>query len=121
MRPIQYLLLLLLAPGVLLYAWSWHSRLVDRMLVLALGAAGLTLVAFPDASQWLADLVNVGRGVDLMMYLALLGLGYLFLILFARQRDIDERITRLSRAMAIDNARQPERAPREAGPRPGAE
>ena len=93
MRPIQYLLALLLAPGVMLYARSLHSRLLDRALVVAIGMAGLVLVAWPSASQRMADLAGVVRGVDFVMYVALLGLGYLFLLLFAKQRETEVRLT----------------------------
>lgn len=107
MRPIQYLLALLLVPGVMLYARSLHSRLLDRLLVAAIGIAGLALVVWPNASQQLAEMAGVGRGVDFVMYVALLGLGYLFLLLFAKQRETEVRLTRLARELAIAEARRP--------------
>ena len=113
MRPIQYLLTLMLIPGVMLYVRSLHSRLLDRLLVAAIGLAGVILVTWPDMSQRLADLAGVDRGVDFVMYVALLGLGYLFLMLFTKQRETEVRLTQIARELAIAQARRPEIAPGE--------
>ena len=113
MRPIQYLLTLMLIPAVMLYVRTLHSRLLDRLLVASIGLAGVILVTWPNTSQRLADLAGVDRGVDFVMYVALLGLGYLFLMLFTKQRETEVRLTQIARELAIAQARRPESAPGE--------
>jgi hypothetical protein len=111
-QPIQYLLVLLLIAGIIVYARSLRSRLLDRVLVLVIGASGLLLVAMPELSTGLGRWVGVGRGVDLVTYLALVGLTYFCLLLYAKVRETNERLTQLARSVAIQNARL--------GPDPGA-
>jgi hypothetical protein len=105
-QPIQYLLVLLLIAGIFLYVRSLRSRLLDRLLVLVIGLSGLLLVVMPDWSTALARrFFGVGRGADLVTYLGLVGLGYFCLLLFARVRETNERLTQLARSMAIQQAR----------------
>lgn len=107
MKPIQYLLALLVAGGMLLYFARLRSRLADRAIVLLLGAAGLVLVAFPDLANRLAALLGVWRGADLVIYIALLGLAWVCLVLLSRLRELDARLTELARAMALLAAQPP--------------
>lgn len=118
MRPIQYLLAILVGGGVLGYARSRRSRAIDRALVLSIGMAGLILVIMPDWSIRLANLVGVQRGVDLILYLGIVGLAYLCLLLFSRLRAVDERLTRLAREISLRDARPA--PPRETPPSVGA-
>lgn len=107
MRPIQYLLAALVVAGMLLYFARLRSRLADRLIVLLLGAAGLVLVAFPDLAQRAAEYVGVGRGADLVIYVALLGLAWVCLVLLSRLRELDARLTELARAIALSTAERP--------------
>lgn len=113
MKPIQYLLAVLVAGGMLLYFARLRSRLADRAIVLLLGAAGLVLVAFPDLANRLAALAGVWRGADLVVYIALLGLAWVCLVLLSRLRELDARLTELARAVAL-LAAQPPHSPSEA-------
>jgi small membrane protein len=104
-QPIQYLLVLLLIAGIIAYTRSLGSRLLDRLLVTMIGASGVVLVAMPDLSTEIAHLLGVGRGSDLVVYLGLLGLAYLFLLIYAEVRQTNQRLTQLARAVAIHHAR----------------
>jgi hypothetical protein len=68
-------------------------------------AVGALLVLRPALAQKIADLVGVGRGVDLIFYLAIPGLGLMILLLFARTRDLNLKLTMAMRELAISNAR----------------
>ncbi len=114
MRPIQYLLVLFVVPGLVLFIRAIGSRLLDRALVLILGAIGLTLVIMPQWSTRIANAVGVDRGVDLVTYLGLVGIAHLLLLLWARHRELESRLTMLVRSMAIATAQNPLDAP--AGP-----
>jgi len=110
MRPIQFLLAGLVATGVLMYVRSLKTRVVDRVVVLTVGLVGLVLVAIPDWSTTLALTLGVGRGADLVLYLGLVGLGWVSLLLFAKLRETDQRLTQLARAIAVQQAVHPQPA-----------
>lgn len=67
--------------------------------------AGVTLIAiFPSIINRLADWVGVGRGVDLMIYLAL---GVIVYILFKQQVRLGKQekdLSKMVQAKAIDDA-----------------
>jgi hypothetical protein len=94
--------------------------LVQKKLILAkrLSAFGMfiilvLLVIYPDASNWLAHKIGVGRGVDLLFYMSHLFLLLLIVSLWRRLNLLDGTITRLSREIAIQKARKPENKDRD--------
>lgn len=109
MRPIQFLLVGLLGAGVCFYFARLRTRLIDRSLVLLTAVAGVVLIAVPEWSTELAALFGVGRGVDLIIYVGLFLLAFVCLLLYARIRALQGRLTDLVRAGAIRDARRPER------------
>ena len=66
---IAQLALSVLLAAILLYAWTEYRRSPAVALLSVLAAtAGLYFVWFPAHSTWLAELVGIGRGVDLILY-----------------------------------------------------
>ncbi len=63
------------------------------------------VVLRPEFTTLLAHLVGVGRGVDLVTYLALLLVFYLLLRLFTRLEGLERDITGLVREIALERAR----------------
>lgn len=106
MRPIQYLLLAILAGGIAFYFARLRSRVADRLLATALAALAAVGILVPDVATQVANLVGVGRGVDLVMYLSLFTLTYLWVLLYAKERQTQQKITKLVRSLAIQNAKQ---------------
>ena len=109
MTLIQPILILLLAGGLIIYFGRLRSKLLDRMTVLVIAASGMVLVAVPEWANKLANLVGVGRGVDLLFYIIIFGLGFFSLVLFSKIRDLEGRITELTRSVALQNAKAPSR------------
>ena len=107
MTLIQPLLIALLLLGVVVYLRVFRSRLVDRIVVSAILVAALGLISFPDAANALAHRVGVGRGADLLFYLTIPGLGFVVLLLFSKVRELDERLTQLTRDMALRSPHVP--------------
>jgi len=60
------------------------------------------VVLLPQTTDIAARLVGVGRGVDVVIYLALVLLFYLVFRLYARQETIEREITKLVRNIALD-------------------
>ena len=107
MRLIQLILVPLLALIIVGYLIRFRSRLLDRLIVLSIGAFGIILILMPDWANALAHLVGVGRGADLVMYLGLVGLAFLGLMLYSKLRMIEAQLVKLARTEAIANAVTP--------------
>ena len=98
---------------ILLLLVILRAFMVGRSLVLAkrLSALGLfvilvLMVLYPQASNFIAQKVGVGRGVDLLFYLAHLFVLLLIVSLWRRLVTLSDSVTKLTRQIAIENARK---------------
>ncbi len=109
--PIRVILIAGLLLLTLVALVSLRSRLGARLFLVAQFCLGIFLVLFPETTNWLAAKVGVGRGTDLLFYLAILaGYGALLIVL-ARFRRMERQLTELTRQVAL-------RAPRQLPPEP---
>lgn len=104
MKPIQLLLIGLIVAGLWIYLQFLRSRSRDRFFVVALFVGSALLVLMPDVASHLAVALHVGRGVDLVMYLAILFLGLLNLTMYSRFRHLKQQLIKLARHTAIAEA-----------------
>ena len=103
----QFILTILLA-GILLYAWTEYRRSpVVALLTLFVATAGLYFVWVPDHSTQLAELVGIGRGVDLILYTWVCISLIVLLNLHLKLRTQMELITTLARKVALADASRP--------------
>ncbi len=109
MTPIQLLLIFFSLLIAVFYFQRLRSRLLDRLIFFALLVAAVVMVARPDWSNALANGLGVGRGADLVLYLGISGLAFLWLGLYTRQRELDMRLTELARRLAILQAEPPKK------------
>jgi hypothetical protein len=109
MIPVQPILMALLAAAVLLYFSRLRSKAADGLIVLLCFGGASLLVMRPNIATRIAWMVGVGRGVDLIFYLALPGLLMLIFLLFARTRELNAKLTVAIREFAIRDARVPPR------------
>lgn len=107
MRPVQFILIVLLLGVIYVYFSRLRSGLLDRLVVLLFAAVGIIMTVVPDFTTRVANLVGVGRGVDLFFYLTILGLAFMCLLLYSKIRDLESTITNLTRAVAIKKASPP--------------
>lgn len=110
MRPVQFILVVLLMVVTYVYFNRLRSGLLDRLIVLVFAGVGVVMAVIPNFTTKLANLVGVGRGVDLFFYLAIVGLGFMCLLLYSKIRDLESAITELTRALAVRKANTPEGA-----------
>lgn len=101
MTPIQILLVLLSVAIVLFYFNRLRTRLWDRVLFTLLAVAAVVMVIQPEWANAVAHFLGVGRGADLVAYLGISGLAFLWLGLYSRQRELDVRLTELARRLAM--------------------
>ena len=105
----QFILSILLA-GILIYAWSEYARSpAIAVLAVFVATAGLYFVWVPEHSTQLAELVGIGRGVDLILYIWVCLSLIVVLNLHLKLRTQMELITALARKIALADA-QPTRA-----------
>ena len=58
----------ILLAGIVVYAWTEYPRAPAIGFVsMLVAAAGLYFVWLPEHATWLAELVGIGRGVDLIL------------------------------------------------------
>ena len=100
-----------LVPALVLAVWlSLRSRASLRGQARRKLLAGLTVivgvlaVVFPSATQWAADRVGVTRGTDLLFYVLVLVVIYLFGSTSVRFREQEARLVRLARQLALAEA-----------------
>jgi hypothetical protein len=104
---IKPILITLLAVGAMLCFWSLRSRLMTRMLAMAMMGLGILFVVHPEFTNSIAHRLGVQRGADLMFYFFLVGAMYGFLILYMRQRTLQESLVKLTRSFALEHAIEP--------------
>lgn len=63
--------------------------------------AVIVVVLLPDTAGAVAALLGVGRGADVVIYLALVLLFYLLFRMFARLEELERQITLVVRAAAL--------------------
>jgi hypothetical protein len=102
---IAQLILSILLAGILIYAWSEYARSpAVAVLALFVATAGLYFVWMPEHSTALAELVGIGRGVDLILYVWVCISLVVLLNLHLKLRTQTELITTLARKIAITDA-----------------
>ncbi|MEL6134341.1 MAG: DUF2304 domain-containing protein [Bacteroidota bacterium] len=75
-----------------------------RILVMGILSAGLFFLLFPDSSTLIAQELGIGRGVDLIIYLSLLGLTVSCVLLYLRTLRLQEQLTEVIQRQALREA-----------------
>jgi len=63
----------------------------------------LIIIIWPQATVWLANSVGVGRGSDLVVYLAVIFIVYFLFRLLLRIEKLEKNLTKLVRQEALDD------------------
>lgn len=67
----------------------------------------IAVVVRPETASLLARTLGVGRGADVVVYLAIAALFYLQFRMFGRLEDHEQQITDLTRALALRDLDEP--------------
>jgi hypothetical protein len=78
---------------------------VRRLGLIAFAVAAAGSIIFPAALTWVANQVGVGRGTDLLLYASVVLAIFVALGFHHRIQQLEERVTHLTRALAIRDAR----------------
>ena len=88
-----------------IYAFRLRTLVADRLIYLLFAALGIVLALAPDLSTLVANLIGIGRGTDLLLYGFVLFSLFHFAALASQLRSMQRQITALTRALAIQGAR----------------
>jgi hypothetical protein len=96
---------LLLLAGLAAIGWFVFLRRnrlpIHIMTVFVMLAAGAIAVVDPDTTSQVAHLVGVGRGADLVTYVAIVGVMFVLVHYYAKFVEIQTKMTDLTRELAI--------------------
>ncbi len=82
----------------------WKKRSLDVVLFSLLILAAVLFILRPNLTQSLANKLGVGRGADLVFYTSILIFWFVIIKLYARMRNMEQKITDLVRKNAIEKA-----------------
>jgi hypothetical protein len=110
MKPIQFFLLAFimfaLVKGILKYRYQ-EMRTFQLLFWLAVWVGAAIIVSHPNTSTFLADLVGIGRGADLIIYVSFVIAFYLIFRIHLTLNRVEEEITQIVRSMALEQLTEP--------------
>ena len=77
---------------------------IHIMTVFLLIAAAAVAIVFPDITQDAADLVGVGRGADLVLYISIVAVLFVLLHYYTKFVELQRQLTQMAREVAIMRA-----------------
>lgn len=107
MKPIQFILVPLFLFWLGVFWVRFKKQPLIRGLVSMVLIVAIIFTVFPDSSTQLANYLGVGRGVDMAIYLSLVGLVVGGLLLYLRILKLERQIVELTRQQAIIQAQKP--------------
>ena len=110
MKLIQVLLLLVMIITVITVRGkrSYYSRLFPRLGLTVLVSAFSIAILFPALLQRLANLLDIGRGADLIIYLNSISIFCFALVVFVKVKEIEEKIVILTREITLMSQKDPD-------------
>jgi hypothetical protein len=96
-----------LMASILCFA-ALKNRSVARLFFLSQFALGVILVILPDLSQRAAELLGVGRGTDLVLYLLVVYVYIGSILILGKFRHLESTLTELARKIALADPKHPE-------------
>ncbi len=100
---------LIIATLIIIAVYVGTMRLsgLQTLGVISITIVGVLLAIFPNLSTKVAALLHVGRGTDLIFYVAILAGLFIASNFYFRFKRQEEMLIALARRSAIDHARQP--------------
>lgn len=101
--------IILLVPLILLIIFiltRLKSQLAFRLSLIFVLLSGVVFVLFPSVTNQLAELVGVGRGADLIIYLSIVFFFLFGIMVYSKIRKLQENHTELIRQIAIRDAKK---------------
>lgn len=81
-----------------------RNQAVIRILLVLFVVGAAVSVFFPQVLTWVARLVGIGRGADLLLYVLVIAFLAVVATTYRRFRQMEAQITQLSRSLALQGA-----------------
>ena len=81
--------------------WRKEMHAAELIVWLTLWVVAGVVVLWPSATSYLASVLGVGRGSDLVLYIAVMLLFYLAFRMSVKFEKMDRQITKLTRIIAL--------------------
>lgn len=101
MNIIKILLIVSLVLLLILYLRWFRTATYDKLIIFLLLLTGGLFVINPELTNRLANWLGVGRGADLLLYFSIVGCSFLFLLFYSKIKNLEEKITELTRNQAL--------------------
>ena len=111
MTSFQWIALAVLAVPFVITLVLTVRRVIAPRVGLAWGllwVAAAVLIARPELTAIIARALGIGRGTDLVLYVAILGMIFGFFTVYVRLRSIESDLTRIVRELALRSAEEPD-------------
>ena len=80
---------------------STTARSYEKIAILALVLVGSGMIVFSEATTSIANLIGIGRGSDLVLYLFMLSMMYVVARIYAELKLLNSRISKLALHVAL--------------------
>jgi len=80
---------------------------IRRLLAGGFLAVGALAVVLPQTTTYVANLIGVGRGTDLLLYVTVVAFLFVTIGLYQRIHSLERRLTELARELALRTADRP--------------
>jgi len=85
------------------YLRKFRRPALDKLFIGLLMATGIFFVLDPEVTNQLAHFLGIGRGADLIFYLAILGFGYVTLLLYSKIKKLEDHLTQIVRKQSLES------------------
>ena len=110
MKPSQLFLLTFVLIAFIKVIYSYKRRgmpTLDFLLWLLVWMGTASIIIFPDATSFVAHRLGIGRGADLIIYTSLLSTFYLIFRIHLTLARVEQEITEIVRAIALERLTEP--------------
>jgi hypothetical protein len=108
----QYIGLIIGIIGIIVTFLRFKDGKMSLSMLLVWGAIWVLLIIFsvyPDTTSLLASATGIGRGLDLILIIGLIGCYYFIFKIYNMMENIEEEITHLVREIALERGKSPEK------------
>ncbi len=85
------------------YLSKFRRPALDKLFIGFLMTLGIFFVLDPEVTNQLAHFLGIGRGADLIFYLAILGFGYITLLLYSKIKKLEDQLTQIVRKQSLES------------------
>jgi small membrane protein len=89
------------------YFRRFRQAAMNKIFIIIVLITGIIFFLYPELTNRTAHFLGIGRGADLIFYLAVLGFGYLSLILYSKIKKLEEQLAVIVRKHSLESVNHP--------------